>query len=158
MESKEEGFSIGNFFLGMIASTLDLFGGLKIAEEKKSSNGKRTVEQNKSESSTRFHKKKSANFTEYVRRLESENFDFEKRMIYISEKIEAFEEKYPFGHSSVEQIYEDHVYKLEFEGEEEKTWFDDKYAFVKFVFPKHRSHFEFSENESELWIIFWIDF
>jgi hypothetical protein len=32
---------------------------------------------------------------------------------------------------------------MKFKGKEEQQWFDDKYAFVKFVFPKHRTHFEF---------------
>ena len=68
-------------------------------------------------------------------------------MMYLSEKIETIDEKYPFGEIPFEQIYDDHIFNLTFEGEEERKWFDEKYAFVKYVFPKHRSHFEFSEME-----------
>ncbi len=58
-KEEEESFSIANFFMGVIAYTLDLFGGLKLMEEKNSSNGKRNFEENKFENSFEFHKKKS---------------------------------------------------------------------------------------------------
>ncbi len=58
-KEEEESFSIANFFMGVIAYTIDLFGGLKLMEEKNSSNGKRNFEENKFENSFEFHKKKS---------------------------------------------------------------------------------------------------
>ena len=62
-KEEEESFSIANFFMGVIAYTIDLFGGLKLMEEKNSSenssNGKRNFEENKFENSFEFYKKKS---------------------------------------------------------------------------------------------------
>jgi hypothetical protein len=128
--------------MGIIANTLDLFGGFQ-----NSSKDNSKFEQN-DKISVFTKKRSSTNFSEYVRMSDSENWDFEKKMMYISQKIEAVDEKYPFGNIPFEQIYEDPIYNLSFEDEEEKELFDEKFAFVKYVFPKHRSHFEFT-NEDE---------
>jgi hypothetical protein len=61
--------------------------------------------------STKISTKRSIGFQDYLRLLESDNFDFEKKMMYISEKIEAFEEKYPYRDFNFEQIFEDHIYQ-----------------------------------------------
>ena len=131
--------------MGFIANTLDLFGGLQNSPKENSK-----FEQNQFDDLSTFTKKRSlTNFSEYVRMSDSENWDFEKKMMYISEKIEAADDKYPFGNLPFEQIYDDPIYILSFEGEEERHWFDEKFSFVKYVFPKHRSHFEFTNDEDE---------
>ena len=129
-----EHFSIGTFFVEMFANTLSILGLMKNGDAEKIP-----------KEDQKFYEKKMANLSEFVRKSEMVNFDFEKKMMYISEKIEAFEEKFPFGQMPFDQIYDDHVYKMKFEGEEERSWFESKYEFVKFVFPTHRSHFKFSE-------------
>ena len=132
--------------MGFIANTFDLFGGLQNSSKEKSK-----FEHNQfDDMSTTFTKKRSStNFSEYVRMSDSENWDFEKKMMYLSEKIEDVEEKYPLRNSPFEQIYDDPIYNLSFEDEDARQGFDEKFAFVKYVFPKHRSHFEFT-NEDEL--------
>ena len=113
--------------MGFIANTLDLFGGLQNSPKESSK-----FEQNQFDDLSTFTKKRSlTNFSEYVRMSDSENWDFEKKMMYISEKIEAADDKYPFGNLPFEQIYDDPIYNLSFEGEDERQWFDEKFSFVK---------------------------
>ena len=145
MEKKEEeegeGFSLGNFVKGFIENTLDLFGGLQ-------NSSKENIKFEQNDVSPFTKKRSSTNFSEYLRMSDSDNWDFEKKMMYLSEKIESVDQKFPFDSLSFEQIYDDPINNLSFEGKEERQWFDEKFSFVKYFFPKHRSNFEFT-NEDE---------
>ncbi len=75
--------------------------------------------------------------------MSGDNFQFEQRMLYLSEKISELESKFStIQPALLDNLHKDKIYNLKFDNSQQERRFYEKYAFAKYVYPKHKSHFE----------------